>query len=100
MIPFQDLHIVDVANFQAYFHKEGYQLRSLNAYRSSISSVHDTVDGIEVEKHLAISRLLRGAFHSIPPLLRYKSNWDVQVILHEIDQMRASSSLPLEVADL
>ena len=54
MIPFH--------NFLTHLHKEGYQSRSLNAYRSAISSVHDTVDGMEVGKHPVISRLLKGAF--------------------------------------
>ena len=53
--------IADVANFLAYLHEEGYQSRSLNAYHSAISSVHDTVDGVEVGKHPVISRLLKGA---------------------------------------
>ena len=60
--------IADVANFLAHLHEEGYQSRSLNAYRSAISSVHDTVDGVEVGKHPMISRLLKGAYHARPPL--------------------------------
>ena len=36
--------VADVANFLAYLHEEGYQSRSLNSFRSAISSVHDTVD--------------------------------------------------------
>jgi len=53
--------IADVANFLA---KEGYKSRSLNSFRSAISSVHDPVDRIEVGKHPTISRLLKGAYHS------------------------------------
>ena len=89
--------IADVANFLAHLHKEGYQSRSLNAYRSAISSVHDTVDGVEVGKHPVISRLLKGAYHARPPLPRYNSIWDVQVVLQYIDQMGASSSLSLKL---
>ena len=43
--------VADTANFLAHLHEAGYQSRSLNAYRSAISSVHDTVDGVEVGKH-------------------------------------------------
>ena len=46
----------------AYLHKEGYQSRSLNAYRSAISSIHDSVDGMDVGKHPVPSRLLKGAY--------------------------------------
>ena len=38
----------EVVNFLAYLFKQGYQSRSLNAYRSAISSVYDRIDGIEV----------------------------------------------------
>ena len=39
--------VVDVTNFLAHLY-EGYYSRLLNAFRSAISSVHDTVDGMEV----------------------------------------------------
>ena len=42
--------VAEVANFLAYLFQQGYQSRSLNAYRSAISSVHDRVDGVEVGK--------------------------------------------------
>ena len=38
----------EVVNFLAHLFEEGYQYRSLNAYRSAISSVHDKVDGCMV----------------------------------------------------
>ena len=65
--------VADVANFLAYLHEEGYQSRSLNSFRSAISSVHDAVDGMEVGKHPMISRLLKGAHNIRPPLPRYTS---------------------------
>jgi len=67
--------IADVANFLASLFKEGYKSRSLNSFiiRSAKSLVHHPVDGIEVGKHPTISRLLKEAYHSRPPLLRYTS---------------------------
>jgi len=62
--------IADVANFLAHRFEEGYQSRSLNSFRSAISSVHDPVDGVEVGKHPTISRLLKELF-ILPPLPRY-----------------------------
>ena len=41
--------IADVANFAELF-EEGYQYRSLNAYQSVISSVHEKIDRVEVGK--------------------------------------------------
>ena len=51
--------IGEVVNFLADLFKKGYQYRSLNAYRSAISSVHDKADGYEVGQHPLVTRLLR-----------------------------------------
>ena len=88
--------IADVANFLAHLFEEGYQSRSLNSFRSAISSVHDPVDGVEVGKHPTISRLLKGAFHSRPPLPRYTSTWNVQVVLQYLEGLGPSNTLPLK----
>ena len=50
--------IGDVANVLAKLFEEGYQYRSLNAYRSAISSVHEKVDSEVMGQHPLISRLL------------------------------------------
>ena len=52
--------ITDVVNFLATLHSQGYQASSLNAYQSAISSVHDGVDDMDVDKHPMISRPLKG----------------------------------------
>ena len=49
VISFQVL-LADVANFLAHLHEEAYQSCPLNGYRSAISSVHATVNGVEVGK--------------------------------------------------
>ena len=85
-----------MANFLAYLFKEGYKSRSLNSFRSAISSVHDPVDGIEVGKHPTISRLLKGAYHSRPPLPRYTSTWNVQVVVQYLDGLGPSDFLSLK----
>ena len=50
----------EVVNFLAHLFEEGYQYRSLNAYRSAISSVHDKVDGVTVGQHPLVARVLKG----------------------------------------
>uniref|UniRef100_A0A1X7V4W8 Core-binding (CB) domain-containing protein n=1 Tax=Amphimedon queenslandica TaxID=400682 RepID=A0A1X7V4W8_AMPQE len=56
--------IEDVVNFLANLYTLGYQYRSLNAYRSAIASMHSPIDGVSVNQHLLVSRLLRGVFQS------------------------------------
>ena len=89
--------ISDVANFLADLHAQGYQTSSLNAYRSAISSVHDRVDDMDVGKHPLVARVLKGAFHARPPLPRYTTTWNVQVVLDCISKWGDTHSLSLKL---
>ena len=65
--------ITNVANFLASL--DGYQYNSINSYRSAISSVHEKVDRYSIGQHPMISRLMKGVFHSRPPLPRYTASY-------------------------
>ena len=73
--------VTEVANFLAYLYKEGYQYSSINSYQSAISSVHDRIDGVTVGQHPLVTRLVKGVFHSRPPLPHYSHTWDIQTVL-------------------
>ena len=88
--------IGEVVNFLADLFSQGYQYRSLNAYRSAISSVHDKVDGYDVGQHPLVSRLLKGVFHQRPPQPRYTQTWDVRAVTSYIRSMGANNSLSLQ----
>ena len=85
--------IDEVANFLASLFKEGYQYRSLNAYRSAISSVHEKIDGYEVGQHPLITRLLKGAFNQRPPQPRYSHTWSVEQVTSYIERMADNECL-------
>ena len=72
--------VSEVVNFLAYLYREGYQYRSLNSYRSAISSVHERIDGYSVGQHPLVTRLMKGVFNDRPPLPRYTSTWNVQCV--------------------
>ena len=74
-------------NFLAHLYEERYQYRSLNAYRSAISSVHDKVDGVTVGQHPLVARVPKGAFNEHPPQPRYSQTWDVNKVTSYIDHM-------------
>ena len=59
--------IGEVVNFLAHLFVEGYQYRSINSYRSAISSMHEKVDGYEVGQRPLVSRTVKGVFHERPP---------------------------------
>ena len=58
--------VADVVNFLAELFSQGYQYQSLNFYCSAISSVHEKVDGNSIGVHPAVTKLLKGAFHTRP----------------------------------
>lgn len=82
-----------VMNFLAHLFKEGYQYRSLNAYHSAVSYVHEIVDGYEVGQHTLLSRVMKGAFNLRPPQPRYETTWDVTKVPNHIEAMGPSESL-------
>ena len=87
--------VADIANFLAELFEEGYQYRSMNAYRSVISSVHEKVDREEVGKHPLFTRMLRGVFNKRLPRPKYNSIWDVDQVFTWFKILGSSESLSL-----
>ena len=92
--------IREVANFLASLYQEGYQYNSVNSYGSAISSVHDKADGVPVGQHPIITRLIKGIFNVRPPIPRYSSTWDVQLVLNFLQTKGKSETLPLKMLTL
>ena len=88
--------VSEVVNFLAQLFAEGCKYNSLNCYRSAISSVHERVDGYDVGQHPLVARLLKGAFNDRPPLPRYSSTWEVQVVLDYLQSLGLNESLSLK----
>ena len=88
--------IEDIVNFLSESFGKGFQYRSLNSYRSAISAVHSKVDGYSVGQHPLVSRLLRGAFNEWPPLPRYSSFWNVDVVLAHLRGLGGNGFLSLK----
>ena len=79
--------VKEVVNFLANLHDEGYTYCSLNSYQSAISSVHERVDGCPVGQHPLVIRLMKGVFNDRPPLPRYTSTWNVQMVLNHFGSL-------------
>ena len=60
---------------------KGLEYSTINSHRSAISVTHLPVDGICVEIHPFISRLMEGIFNLCPPCPRYVPTWDISVVL-------------------
>ena len=85
--------VADILNFLAELFEQGFQYRSLNAYRSAISSVHEKIDGIQVGKHPIVSRMLKGVFNERPPRPKYESVWKLDQVLTMFREDGGSASL-------
>ena len=89
--------VEEVVNFLAQLYEEGYQYRSLNAYRSAIASMHMHIEEVSIGQHRLVSHLLKGAFHSRPPLPRYKETWDVSKVLTLLAGQNVSDECSLKM---
>ena len=85
--------IINVVNFLATLHKQGYQYNSINSYRSAISSVHEKVEGFSVGQHPLVTKLLKGVYHDRPPLPRYTSTWSVERVLSYLKALGHNASI-------
>ena len=84
-----------MVNFLAHLYKEGYQYRSLSSYKSAMAFMHSPINGVSISQHPLVSRPLKGAFQTRPPLRRYQGTWDVGTVLNYIsaDQLDQKMSL-------
>ena len=74
----------------------GRAYRTLNVYRSAISSTHPKIDSVRVGEHPLVVQLLKGAYNLRPPLPRYSSTWDVSLVVPFIDGLGVNESLSLK----
>jgi len=98
----RDLHtvpIADVANFLSYLFSQVYQHQSLIVIGQQslivIGQQHMThpVDGVSVGSHPTITRLLKGAFNTRPPLPRYSAFWDAGTVITYLKTLGENVSL-------
>lgn len=88
--------IGSVLDFLATQFQEGKQYRSLNCYRSALSSTLLPVEGFPVGSHPLVCRLLRGVFNIRPPQPRYRGMWEVPKLLSHIRSWGNTDALSLK----
>ena len=74
----------NILNFIAFQFGEGIEYRSLNCYRSALSSVLSSIDGFDVGRHPLVCRILKGAFQLRPPKAKYTTFWSVEQVLNNL----------------
>lgn len=86
-----------VLDFLADKYTAGLKYRSLNCYRSALSSVLLPVEGFQVGQHPLVARLLRGVFNCRPPQPRYSQTWEVSQVLSYIKSLGPNEELSLKL---
>ena len=75
------------------YHKLGYS--ALNTAKSALSSFVNLTDGGALGTHPLICRFMRGVFNQKPPAPRYRTTWDVKLVLDLFRKQATVSSLNL-----
>lgn len=76
--------LASVIDFITKLYNKGLAYRTINTYRSAISTFHDLIDGFKVGQHPMIKTQMRAIFNKRTPQPRYLGTWDVNVVLSYI----------------
>lgn len=71
-----------VLEFLARLCQEGKAYRSVNVFRSMLSSTLSPIDGVDVGKHPLVVKIMKGIYNVEPPAPKYNNFWDVNVVLN------------------
>ena len=89
--------LAEVLEFLSHlFRGRSLAYRTINCYRSAISSFRAPINGSNVGKHLLVSRFLKGVFNFRPPLLKYTFFWDVKTVLDHLSSWNSPKMLDLK----
>lgn len=84
-------------NFLSSSFELGKAYRTINLYRSAISSEHVPIDSIPIGRHPLICKLMKGIKFRNPPRPRYHSTWDVSIMLDLFSSWPDNEHLSLKV---
>ena len=88
--------INEILIFLAEKYSEGKEYRTINVFRSAISSTHIHIDNKPVGQHPLVIRLMKGISISRPPQPRYHTTWDVKTVTEFLSNLGDNSSLSLK----
>ena len=77
-------------------YSEGKEYRTINVFRSAISSTHIHIDNKPVGQHPLVIRLMKEISISRPLQPRYHTTWDVKTVTEFLSNLGDNSSLSLK----
>ncbi|XP_038062756.1 uncharacterized protein LOC119733242 [Patiria miniata] len=75
----------------------GLSYSSVNSARSAISSIILPIDGVTFGSHALTTRFMKGVFNCRPSFPRYKTIWDVGVLLNFLKSLGSTNELSLKL---
>ena len=88
--------IEEILTFLAEQFSDGKEYRTINVFRSAISSAHVYLDGKPVGQHPLVVRLMKGISISRPPQPRCQHTWDVAAVTDNLTKLGQNNSLTLK----
>ena len=76
-----DATVTNCADFLTSLYQDGLKYRTISGYRSMLSVLLPSVEGVQIGQHPDIIRLLKGVFNSRPPVKRLVPEWDLHKVL-------------------
>lgn len=89
--------LANCADFLTYLYEKGLKYRTINGYRSMLSSILAPVDNTPIGRHPFIIRLLRAIFNERPPLKKLVPEWNLLFVL---DSLKKAPFEPLKDVSL
>ncbi|XP_044129979.1 uncharacterized protein LOC122923262 [Bufo gargarizans] len=87
--------VTHLLQFLTSLFEAGKAYRTINLFRSAISSTHQGFDGVPAGQHPSVSRLLRGSRLARPPRPRFTTTWDVSLVLSFFSAWPENAALSL-----
>jgi len=92
--------INDVLTFLAEEFESGRSYSSVNTMRSALSTLLLPIEGFKIGEHPLVVRLLKGVSKLRPPMPRYKSTWDVSLVLRLFESWSDNTTMSLKLLSL
>ncbi|XP_060553557.1 uncharacterized protein LOC132714668 isoform X2 [Ruditapes philippinarum] len=87
--------INQVLQFMSNLFRDGLQYRSLCVARSALSSFLRICGDIDITSSEELTRFMKGTFNERPALPKYKSTWDIQIVLDYLQSLKNMTLLQL-----
>ena len=85
-----------VVKYLRSLYEDGVEYNTVNLHRSAISKFHVGVDGQAMGLHPLVKKAVRAVFRLKPPLPKYKSTFDVNIILNYLSGLPGNTHLDLK----